>query len=285
MDKLLAWSILQQSGDKEGLKKLGEPDQDALNKLFGGPDEATLMKESIQVATNPKVEEKDKVIALENFEMLIENLDNANNIGNLGLWPELVKLLNSDVPDDLRIIVSGIIGTAVQNNPKSQEDFDKTNGGLESLIKIAESPKNQPLQLKSLYAISSYIRNYKPGFQEFEKLKGWNLIKLDSKDQKVDLRILSLISSILSNGLDDNLEKQFKDIKLIHYLASVLNLDSNTNLVDKSLNIISELHRLKYEFSLEETYEVDRGIQVVEGLSDKLNIDDLNGAKEATKKK
>ncbi|KAI5963004.1 FES1 [Candida pseudojiufengensis] len=285
MEKLLHWSILQQSGDKEGLKKLGEPDQDALNKLFGGPDETALMKESIAVATNPKVEEKDKVIALENFEMLIENLDNANNIGNLGLWPDIVGLLKDDVPDKLRILVAGIIGTAVQNNPKSQEDFDKTSNGLESLIKIAESDKNKDLKLKALYAISSFIRNYKPGYERFEKLKGWNLIKFDTKDPKYDLRILSLVSSVLSNGLDDTLEKQFKNIKLIHYLASVLNLDSNTNLVDKSLNIISELHRLKYEFTAEETYEVDRGIQVVEGLSDKLNIDDLNGAKEATKKK
>ncbi|KAI5964526.1 FES1 [Candida theae] len=283
MDKLLHWSIAQQAGDKEALAKIGEPDPKLLNQLFGGPDEVALMKESIAIAHNPKVELKDKEIALENFEMLIENMDNANNIENLGLWHPLVDLLNNDVPDDLRIIVGGIIGTAVQNNPKSQEDFEKTNA-LQDLVKIAGNGTNKALQNKALYAISSYIRNYKPGYKQFDESSGWDLVKLDSKDSKFDLRVLSLVSSILSNGLDNDVESRFKKSKLVHYLASVLNLDSNTNLVDKALNIISELHRLRYDFSEEETFEVDRGIQVVEGLSDKINIDDLNRAKQATKK-
>lgn len=283
MDKLLHWSIAQQAGDKEALAKIGEPDPKLLNQLFGGPDEVALMKESIAIAHNPKVEDKDKEIALENFEMLIENMDNANNIENLGLWHPIVDLLKSDVPDDLRVTVSGIIGTAVQNNPKSQEDFAKTNG-LQELVTIAGDGQNKSLQNKALYAISSYIRNYKPGYKQFDESSGWDLVKLDSKDSKFDLRVLSLVSSILSNGLDNDIESRFKKSKLVHYLASVLNLDSNTNLVDKSLNIISELHRLRYNFSDEETFEVDRGIQVVEGLSDKINIDDLNRAKQVTKK-
>lgn len=283
MDKLLHWSIAQQAGDKEALAKIGEPDPKLLNQLFGGPDEVALMKESIAVAHNPKVEIKDKEIALDNFEMLIENMDNANNIENLGLWHPIVDLLKNEVPDDLRIIVCGIIGTAVQNNPKSQEDFAKTNG-LQELVKLAGDGQKKALQNKSLYAISSYIRNYKPGYKQFDESSGWDLIKLDSKDSKFDLRILSLVSSILSNGLDNEIESRFKKSKLVHYLASVLNLDSNSNLVDKSLNIISELHRLRYDFSDEETFEVDRGIQVVEGLSDKINLDDLNRAKQVTKK-
>lgn len=283
MDKLLHWSIAQQAGDKEALAKIGEPDPKLLNQLFGGPDEVALMKESIAIAHNPKVEDKDKEIALENFEMLIENMDNANNIENLGLWHPIVDLLKSDVPDDLRVTVSGIIGTAVQNNPKSQEDFAKTNG-LQELVTIAGDGQNKSLQNKALYAISSYIRNYKSGYKQFDESSGWDLVKLDSKDSKFDLRVLSLVSSILSNGLDNDIESRFKKSKLVHYLASVLNLDSNTNLVDKSLNIISELHRLRYNFSDEETFEVDRGIQVVEGLSDKINIDDLNRAKQVTKK-
>lgn len=283
MDKLLHWSIAQQAGDKEALAKIGEPDPKLLNQLFGGPDEVALMKESIAVAHNPKVETKDKEIALDNFEMLIENMDNANNIENLGLWHPIVDLLKNEVPDDLRIIVCGIIGTAVQNNPKSQEDFAKTNG-LQELVKLAGDGQKKALQNKSLYAISSYIRNYKPGYKQFDESSGWDLITLDSKDSKFDLRILSLVSSILSNGLDNEIESRFKKSKLVHYLASVLNLDSNSNLVDKSLNIISELHRLRYDFSDEETFEVDRGIQVVEGLSDKINLDDLNRAKQVTKK-
>ncbi|CAK9440191.1 uncharacterized protein LODBEIA_P42910 [Lodderomyces beijingensis] len=286
MEKLLHWSIAQQSGDKAALDQVGEPDQKALNQLFGGPDEAALMKESLHVATNPKVDEKDKVIALENFEMLIENLDNANNIDNLGLWGQIVGLLSDNsAASQLRVLACGIVGVAVQNNPKSQEAFGKTKG-LEALIEIASTTKDKQLQLKALYAISSFIRNYKPGYEEFDKLNGWKLVQFgennngNSIDAKYDLRVLSLVSSALSNGLTVDLEKQFKDLNLVHHLAAYLNLDSVTSVVDKSLNIISELNRDKYNYTDKEQYEVDRGIQVVEGLSDKLNIDDLNGAKQ-----
>ncbi|EMG45726.1 FES1 Hsp70 nucleotide exchange factor FES1 [Candida maltosa Xu316] len=282
MDKLLHWTIAQQSGDKAALERIGEPDQKALSQLFGGPDEVTLMKESIRVVETPDVSLEDKEIALENFEMLVENLDNANNIGNLKLWGPLVKLLSDDnTAVELKVLIAGIIGTAVQNNPKSQEDFHQSNG-LGELIKLASDGSNKSLQLKSLYAISSFIRDFNPGYLQFEKLDGWKLIDFGNTDAKYQLRLLSLVSSVLSNGLDEKLQAQFKKENLIHFLALVLNKDSNTNLVDKSLHIVSQLNHLKYPFTLEEKYELDRGIQVVEGLSDKLNIDDLNAAKKAT---
>ncbi|RCK58055.1 Hsp70 nucleotide exchange factor FES1 [Candida viswanathii] len=282
MEKLLHWTIAQQAGDKAALEKIGEPDPKALSQLFGGPDEATLMKESIKVVQTPDVSTSDKEIALENFEMLIENLDNANNIGNLNLWDPLNKILaDAKTPVDLKVLICGIIGTAVQNNPKSQEDFHKSDG-LGELIKLAQDGTNKALQLKALYAMSSAIRDYNPGYIQFEKLQGWKLIHFDTTDPKLQLRILSLVSSILSNGLDAKLEEELRKENLTHFLALVLNKDSNTSLVDKSLNVVSQLNKLKYEFTLEEKYEIDRGIQVVEGLSDKLNIDDLNAAKKAT---
>lgn len=282
MEKLLHWTIAQQAGDKDALEKIGEPDPKALNQLFGGPDEATLMRESIKVVQTPDVSQEDKEIALENFEMLIENLDNANNIGNLKLWEPLNQILaDKSTNNELKVLICGIIGTAVQNNPKSQEDFHKSNG-LTELIKLAQDGSNRSVQLKSLYAISSAIRDFNPGYLNFEKSDGWKLIHFDTTDNKLQLRILSLVSSILSNGLDEKLEQEFRKEKLTHFLALVLNKDSDTSLVDKSLNIISQLNKLKYEYTLEEKYEINRGIQVVEGLSDKLNIDDLNAAKEAT---
>lgn len=282
MEKLLHWTIAQQAGDKAALEKIGEPDPKALNQLFGGPDEATLMRESIKVVQTPDVSQEDKEIALENFEMLIENLDNANNIGNLKLWEPLNQILaDKSTNNELKVLICGIIGTAVQNNPKSQEDFHKSNG-LTELIKLAQDGSNRSVQLKSLYAISSAIRDFNPGYLDFEKSDGWKLIHFDTTDNKLQLRILSLVSSILSNGLDEKLEQEFRKEKLTHFLALVLNKDSDSSLVDKSLNIISQLNKLKYEYTLEEKYEINRGIQVVEGLSDKLNIDDLNAAKEAT---
>lgn len=42
---------------------------------------------------NPEVDLETKLVAFDNFEMLIENLDNANNIENLKLWEPLLDVL------------------------------------------------------------------------------------------------------------------------------------------------------------------------------------------------
>ncbi|KAK7680728.1 hsp70 nucleotide exchange factor fes1 [Cerrena zonata] len=127
MEKLLQWSIAQQTGDKESAEKIGQPDPKLLEQLFGGggPDEPALMKQSIMVVENPEATLENKQIAFDNFEMLIENLDNANNIENLKLWTSIINQLSPEVDDSLKIYAASIIGTAVQNNPNSQEDFLK----------------------------------------------------------------------------------------------------------------------------------------------------------------
>lgn len=62
----------------------------------------------------------DKLVAFDNFEQLIESLDNANNMEPLGLWSPLVGLLTHREPD-MRRMAAWCVGTAVQNNEKSQD--------------------------------------------------------------------------------------------------------------------------------------------------------------------
>ncbi|EGW30335.1 Hsp70 nucleotide exchange factor FES1 [Spathaspora passalidarum NRRL Y-27907] len=274
MDKLLQWSIAQQSGDQEAMARIGQPDEKMLQQLFGGPDEPTLMKQSITLVNDPEVTLENKEIALENFEMLIENLDNANNIENLKLWPSIVNLLDPTSPESLRLLACSIIGTAVQNNPKSQEDFSNTEG-INHLIQLAHSDTNKQIQLKALYAISSFIRNYKPAYTQFEQYQGWNIIQSDTTDSKRIIRVLSIVSSILSNGIDTNTHQQIKQQGLPGLLVSVLHKDSNVNLLDKAINIIVELHNHKYEFTDEEISSIKAAIQDISNV-EHLNKDDLD---------
>lgn len=283
MEKLLQWSIAQQSGDREAMERIGQPDPEALGKLFGtGPDEPTLMKQSIEVVEHPEATSENKQIALENFEMLIENLDNANNIENLKLWPSIIKLLNDDVDDsDLKVLACSIIGIAVQNNPISQENFNSHETGLEKLIKIANNNSNKSLQLKAIFAIASFIRNFKPGYTRFEQLNGWEIINnnMSSNDNKLLVRVLSLISAILSNEFNQELLQQQN---LIHLLCSILqDKDANSNIIDKSLSIIADLHRNNYQFSTGEKSSIAEGIKQVEHLGDQLNEDNITDAKKA----
>lgn len=170
MEKLLQWSIANSQGDKEAMARAGQPDPKLLQQLFGGggPDDPTLMKESMAVIMNPEVDLETKLVAFDNFEMLIENLDNANNIENLKLWEPLLDVLVQTKDEELRAAALSIIGTAVQNNLDSQNNFMKYDNGLRSLIEIA-SDKTKPLDVrtKAFYALSNLIRNHKDISEKF----------------------------------------------------------------------------------------------------------------------
>ncbi len=110
---------------------------------------------------DPEVSLEDKVIAFDNFEQLIESIDNANNLAALGLWSPLVQLLES--PDaEIRRMAAWCVGTAVQNNPQSQEAA-LVVGAVPAIVKIALSKDEEAVRRKACYAISSEVRNYQPG--------------------------------------------------------------------------------------------------------------------------
>lgn len=78
------------------------------------------MRESMKAITDKSISLENREVAFDNFEQLIENLDNANNIAALGLWEPLVGQLGSE-EKEMRIMAAWCIGTAVQNNSKAQD--------------------------------------------------------------------------------------------------------------------------------------------------------------------
>lgn len=281
MDKLLNWSIAQQSGDKEAISKVGEPDPKMLQQLFGGPDEPALMKEAIAVLENKDATEEDKEIAFENFEMLIENLDNANNIENLGLWPSIIRQLSLDVPSTLRIYAASSIGVAVQNNSSSQEAFLRHDGGVKSLISACkEENVDAELHSKALFALSSLLRNFKPACEKFDELHGWSVLDLEKyASHKLQLRVLSLISAILSTGLDRTKEALMREHKLVCLLILYLDHETHVGCVNKTLNILAQLADLGFVFSVEEESAIRLGLEKIAYKEEQLSSDDYEACK------
>lgn len=89
------------------------------------------MREAMRAITSSEIDRDDKITAFDNFHMLIEDLNNANNIENIslerkgeigdkrGLWdPLLEQLRHQEV--DMRRMAAWCIGTAVQNNVNTQ---------------------------------------------------------------------------------------------------------------------------------------------------------------------
>lgn len=101
-------------------RPFGGLDQEALARLLGGPSDADRMREAMAAIESPNVDLDNKLIAFDNFEQLIENLDNANNMENMGLWPHLIEQLENP-ESELQRMAAWCVGTAVQNNVRSQE--------------------------------------------------------------------------------------------------------------------------------------------------------------------
>lgn len=142
-----------------------ELNPELLKALLGGPSDAELMQQAMAVITSsdPEVSVDDKLTAFDNFEQLIENLDNANNMPNLGLWTPLLAMLDH-AESELRLYAAWCIGTAVQNNEKSQERLlAMGSSGLPRLVRMAvDGAEKEGVRRKATYALSSAVRNYQP---------------------------------------------------------------------------------------------------------------------------
>ncbi|KAM7184823.1 hypothetical protein V8F33_012774 [Rhypophila sp. PSN 637] len=141
-------------------------DPAVLNALFGGPSEAELMKAAIEVITSPASENvalEEKLIAFDNLEQLIESLDNANNLEPLALWSPLLSVLEHE-ESELRKMAAWCVGTAVQNNVKTQERLlAMGRPGLPKLVELAvKGDEVEGVRRKAVYALSSAVRNYQP---------------------------------------------------------------------------------------------------------------------------
>lgn len=171
MNQLLKWSIENSetpsadptsTTDPKAERPSGRPiNAEALNALLGGPTDADLMKESMAAILSPHIALQDKLVAFDNFEQLIENLDNANNMEVLGLWAPLVQLLKNDEAE-LRRYAAWCVGTAVQNNAKSQQKLLALDA-MSVLTNLSIEDSHEPVRRKAIYALSSEIRNFQPG--------------------------------------------------------------------------------------------------------------------------
>ncbi|CAI4058765.1 hypothetical protein N7582_001190 [Saccharomyces uvarum] len=287
MEKLLQWSIANSQGDKEAMARVGQPDPKLLQQLFGGggPDDPTLMKESMAVIVNPEVDVETKLVAFDNFEMLIENLDNANNIENLKLWEPLLEFLDQTEEEELRAAALSIIGTAVQNNLNSQNNFMKYDTGLRSLIKLA-SDKTKPFDVrtKAFYALSNLIRNHKDISEKFFKLNGLDCIAPVLSDAtvkpKLKMRAIALLTAYLTSvKIDESLINILRKDGVVESTIDCLSSETDLNIIDRVLSFLSQLISSGIKFNEQEMRLLNEGYKHIQPLKERLNEDDYLAVK------
>ncbi|KAK6370036.1 hsp70 nucleotide exchange factor fes1 [Lithohypha guttulata] len=204
MSNLLQWSIEnsanaqpQQQQSQSQTREPSNLSQDALRALMGGPSDADLMKESMTVILHPEAELSAKLVAFDNFEQLIEQLDNANNMEPLGLWQPLMSQLDSKTPE-MRKMAAWCVGTAVQNNEKCQQHLLKI-GGVTKVAELAVSDTDGAARRKAVYALSSSVRNFQPAMNEAMKTLPKNVTGPDH----VNATDMDVIDAIMSKLRDE----------------------------------------------------------------------------------
>ncbi|KAI9853622.1 MAG: hsp70 nucleotide exchange factor fes1 [Vezdaea acicularis] len=168
---------------------------DALAALLGGPSDAELLVESMTAIQTSSVSLADKLVAFDNFEQLVESIDNANNLGPLNLWTPLIAQLSA-TEHELRMMAAWCVGTSVQNNIKAQERLVAVNG-IAPLVKLVLEDKEQSVRRKAVYALSSAVRNYQPALDELIGLLPESALG-DKKGEKVEAGDMESINSIMS---------------------------------------------------------------------------------------
>lgn len=170
LNQLLKWSVQNSDVPRNDATAQSDPkaerdpqrglNAEALSQLFGGPSDADRMRESMAAVQSPSVNLDNKMIAFDNFEQLVENIDNANNMENLGLWQPMVEQLDNSEAQ-LRKMAAWCVGTAVQNNPRAQERC-LVIGAIPKLVHMAIDDTDKDARKKASRGLSSAIRNYQP---------------------------------------------------------------------------------------------------------------------------
>ena len=124
---LLKWGIENSEASRNDPDAPKNPetkfDPKALQEMLSGmsgPSDADMMKYKMEVIQHPDATPEQKVLAFEDFEMMIQGIDNANNLEPLKLWTPLAEQLENPEAD-LRKYAAWCVGTAVENNVKAQE--------------------------------------------------------------------------------------------------------------------------------------------------------------------
>ncbi|KAK9452348.1 armadillo-type protein [Limtongia smithiae] len=285
MENLLKWSLENaQSADSNVAteRRQAAPNPEALAQLFGAPDDATLMRKAMGVILDPEADIETKETAFDNLEMLVENMDNANNLEPLNLWEPLIAQLTNPVPL-LRKMTCWVIGTAVQNNPKSQAALLIYPHAIPNLLHIAASDPSKEARLKAMYCLSSAVRNHEAGYDSFKNADGWKtllaIISQETHNSKlrpanspederhlwendVDIRRRSifLLAGILSTEPLEAKIDLLRSLSGVPSLLELLHVEQSYGAIEKIVQILLVLSKSDTGLSDDEKESIRKGL-------------------------
>ncbi|KAG6374114.1 armadillo-type protein [Boletus reticuloceps] len=188
MESLLRWAIENSTGDRAAVPERKDLDPAIIDHILGKPD-AQLMKEALDVALDVSKDEDQRITAMDNLEMLVENIDNANNLQKLKMWEPLHGLIGlPSTTDGLKLQTLWVLGTAVQNNPAAQLSYLSLDPIPALLACLSPSSNSAGTRSKAMYTLSSLLKHSGPAVEIFTELQGWNALRHSLEDSDITLR-------------------------------------------------------------------------------------------------
>ncbi|GJN08317.1 hypothetical protein PR202_ga26223 [Eleusine coracana subsp. coracana] len=140
---------------------------------------------------------------LSELQVHVESIDMANDLHSVGgLVPVIKYLRNSNAR--IRAKAADVVTTVVQNNPTSQQLVMEASG-FEPLLSNFRTDPDLTARIKALGALSSLIRNNKPGVAAFRLANGYAGLRdaLISESARFQRKALSLTNYLLSESHSD----------------------------------------------------------------------------------
>lgn len=242
-----------------------------------GKDEATLMLECAAVIKSTETSLEDKIIALEDLELLVGQIDNARNLEPLKLWPMIFDLMEQDKAEELKKHGAWLCGTAVQNNPVVKKKFVEL-GGMEKMYQLmeVENGDDSPVRAKAVYCISGLLQNSPEYIQLWKERQGfelWVKILQSSSLKAAQLcgRIMFTLNALICQEQEQQQQQEGQqgENQLLPYLidnckldAVVLSLVKETlvlgneeDLVQKAVDLFGVLKSSRNSLALLEEWE------------------------------
>lgn len=196
MDKdLLRWAVEHSSDSPKPL----DPEKTAFLRAALGPSDAERMRAAVSCATNPDDTAENKLVAMDNLELLVEGIDNASDMERLGLWSKFLATLDSDNPE-LVVYALWIVGTASQNNAEVQDTLSGKHAILGRILDLLQHP-DERVKKKALYALSSVLGQNRNAVRLFRELDGLQKLNALLEHSVLAERVRYIIENVISGSL------------------------------------------------------------------------------------
>lgn len=131
-----------------------------------GKDDAVRMREAASIIVDESKTMEERRGAFELLHDLVENVDNANNMAKMNLWPEILSFLSHNEHEDeddgsrvLKMDTLRLVALAAKNNEETQT-YLVTLGVLDRLVNLVEASYDSgkidmPLIKKLIMALSA----------------------------------------------------------------------------------------------------------------------------------